>query len=823
MPVDITHRKLRNQANLEGSRFFELYERLSLGKVDSGDEYQELLSYAIIFLRQGDDTVEKLGYRIALQYSLDTADFEPLMDIADHRELMPVIAAIRQAHPSAVEESSLRRVLGIAHSASFTTDGGVTRTREQLALRAFNTSNTNAAIIAPTSYGKSEMMTDRALASLPGAVCIVVPSKALIAQTKTELVRLMRQRDISTRVISHPEAYNRDSSFVAILTQERLHKLFVDNPALQLDQLLVDEAQNVLSNDARSLELSQVILVARARNASMQVAYYTPFLENPEVLRHVNGVDSEVRSRTVTEQVKVEQFLTGEPGKPLHVFDQFLGRAFETTLSVPEDDADAVITFAGARTIVYLNKPRDAQDMARRIATKVAITDEAVTPSAEKAIEAIGDLVDKDYLLVDVIRSGVLFHHGQIPEVLRQYVENLFREDQSPQPRYLVTTSTLLEGVNTPADTMILLSPDRGRGHLARSAFRNLVGRVARFSQIFAPGEPKLSLLLPKIYILKSSYARTDWNPLNWLRDRADPSKPATDPVENPLLESGPVDQPRIEALERLENIESGASGLEDPRLAQTNFGRLCFRHGAHDFDVFRYERLMQDRADERANQVVSTAAELITLIVELFLTGVELGPGNDGLERIRDDQAARNFYAMFLAWRAAGDPLKLMIGRYLKYWMGQHDDLIWVGTKWGEVKKFATEHANAYVHRSRKSRGALVNLAIVRIKAEFDFLDYSLMKYLEIMFSLDLVDETFYLKLKYGTADRYVITLLRNGMSFELAHLVADSYRPFVSVDIQANTIELRPGLLEAMESGTANDILMFEVRGLVGAQAQA
>jgi len=704
MPVDITHRKLRNRANLEGSRFLELYQKMSLSQLLTEEEYQELLSFAIIFLRQGDTTVEKLGYRIALQYSLDTSDFEPLMDIADHRELMPVLAAIRRAHPAVLEDNSLHRILGVAHSANFTKEG-VTRTREQLALQAFNTNNPHAVIIAPTSYGKSEMMTDRALASLPGAVCILVPSKALIAQTKAELVRIMRQREISTRVISHPEAYNGEQSFVAVLTQERLHKLFVDQPNLHIDQLLVDEAQNVLSDDTRSLELSQVILIARRRKAEMQIAYYTPFLENPDVLRHVNGVDAQVRSRTVSEQVKVEQFLAGTPGLALHVFDQFLGRSFATDQILPLDDADAVVQLAGARTIVYLNRPRDAQDVASRIAAKSGSV--AISPLAEKAIAAISDLIDKDYLLVDVIRNGVLFHHGQIPEVLRQYVENLFREDRSDEVRFLVTTSTLLEGVNTPADTLILLSPDKGRGHLARSAFRNLVGRVARFSQIFAAGQPRLSLLLPKIYVLKSAYARADWNPLSWLGDRADPSKPATDPVENPLLESGPTDQPRIEALERLENIEPGASGLEGARLAQTELGRLCFRHGAHDFDVFRYERLIQDRVDAYRDTAASSAEELIALIGEIFLSGVELGRGADELTRIHDEQAARNFYAMFLTWRASGDPLKLMIGRYLKYWEAQQNDLIWVGSKWGEVKRFATEHVPAYVRRSAKSRAA--------------------------------------------------------------------------------------------------------------------
>lgn len=814
--TDITVRKLRHPKNLDGSTFLELYEKLVLSQQLTDEEYQELLAFAVIFMRQGDSTVEKLGYRIALQYSLDTQDFDPLMAISDQREIMPVLEAIRRAHPEAVDSSDLRQVLSEAHGANFTKDG-VTRTREQLALQQFNRQHSQAAIIAPTSYGKSEMLISRAIAALPGAVCIVVPSKALIAQTKAELIRVAGGPTSTTRVITHPEAYNGEDSFIAVLTQERLHRLFVDNSNLQIGHLLVDEAQNILGNDARSLELSQVILIARRRNPNLQIAYYTPFLEEPEALRHVNGVDNDVRSRTVHEQVKAEKFFAGTAGEPLHVFDQFLGRSFANGTVVPADDAAAVLSLAGERTIVYLNKPRDAQALALRIANQVGEVE--LSALAETAITAISDLIDKDYLLVDAIRSGVLFHHGQIPEVLRQYVENLFREDHAEQRRYLVTTSTLLEGVNTPADTMILMSAGKGRGNLVRSSFRNLVGRVARFSQIFDAERPRLSLLLPKVYAIKSSYSRADWNPLAWLGDHADPSKPAVDPVENPLLEAGPKDQPRIEALERLENIERGASGLEEVRLALTELGQLCFRHGAHDFDVFRYERLMQDRADARAGTLVTTADELITTIRTIFLDGVELeGKGTADLERLRDEEAARKFYAMFLSWRADGAPMKLMIGRYLKYWKEQESDWIWVGSKWGDEKRSPAEYVKAYVRRSKKTRPALVNLAIVRIKAELDFLDYNLMKYLEIIFSLGLVEENFYLKLKYGTDDRVVITMLRNGMSFELAKLIAESYDAHIVVDTEVNAVELNASLLGALEADAVNDVLLFEVRGLMG-----
>lgn len=816
MAIEITALKLRNRKNLEDSRFIELYRKLVLSNELNDSEYQELLAFAVIFLQQEDETVQKLGYRIALQYSIDTLDFDPLVSIADHREIMPILAAIREAHPGAINYNRLKNIISFAHEANFTRNG-TTWTREQLALQEFNKHHLEAAIIAPTSYGKSEMLITRALSNLVAATCIIVPSKALVSQTKKDLIRELSSSEQPIRVITHPEAYNGEWSFIAVLTQERLHRLFTDNPSLRFDHLLIDEAQNILSDDFRSLELSQVILIARRRNPELRIAYYTPFLEDPTALQHLHGADSGVRSRSVSEQVKAERFFAGELGAPLHAFDQYLIRSFESDWSVPNEPAEMINALAGKRTIVYLNRPRDAQAVALQLAERIG--EIPLSQLAETAITAISDLLDEDYALIDAIRSGVLFHHGQIPEVLRQYVENLFREDQTEQRRFLVTTSTLLEGVNTPADTMILMSPGKGRGYLSRSAFRNLVGRVARFSQIFRPDMPQLSLLLPKIYAIKSSYTRRDWNPIRWLTDRSDPNKIASEQVENPLLESGPPDQPRIEALERLENIEPGSSGLENLRLAETRVGELCFKHGVREFDVFRHERLLEQRLNERGSILVTTPRGLIALICHVFLEGVELvGKDADNFKRLREEAAAQRFYSMFLGWRVESLPMKFMIKRYLQYWNEQTSDWIWVGSKWGDEKKLSTEHVEAYVRRSKKTRPALLNLAIVRIKAELDFLDYALMKYLEILYSMHLVEESLYLSLKYGTDDRFIIALLRNGMSFELARLIAESYRDYVSVDLTLNTVEIGDGLLEVMATDSVNDILLFEMRGLQG-----
>ena len=71
---------------------------------------------------------------------------------------------------------------------------------------------------------------------------------------------------------------------------------------------------------------------------------------------------------------------------------------------------------------------------------------------------------------------------------------------------------------------------------------------------------------------------------------------------------------------------------------------------------------------------------------------------------------------------------------------------------------------------------------------------------------------ETYYLTLVDEVS--HSPSQLKSGMTPE-------SYREFVGADTAAKTIELRPGPLEARESATVSDILLFEVRGLIGAHA--
>lgn len=87
-----------------------------------------------------------------------------------------------------------------------------------------------------------------------------------------------------------------------------------------------------------------------------------------------------------------------------------------------------------------------------------------------------------DYPLVTYIGNGFSYHHADLPQDIREAIENAYAKGILP---LIVSTSTLAEGVNMPIKTLVLhnllsplsFSPPR---YLDVSSIKNIVGRVGR-------------------------------------------------------------------------------------------------------------------------------------------------------------------------------------------------------------------------------------------------------------------------------------------------------------------------------------------------------
>ena len=162
-----------------------------------------------------------------------------------------------------------------------------------------------------------------------------------------------------------------------------------------------------------------------------------------------------------------------------------------------------------------------------------------------------------------------------------------------------------------------------------------------------------------------------------------------------------------------------------------------------------------------------------------------------------------------------SGLTFKTMISKVLTYWnkFSKYDEskFIYVG-KWGDLGK--NSHKKYWTDISIKTEFEKVNLAIVRLKEEFDFIDNEIIKYIEILNSLGLINESLYLKIKYGTDDKIRIALLNCGISITLSNLLQEKYSNLFNIDLEQGTLIFTKELILEMEKNKENDILICEVR---------
>lgn len=810
MKYDLTLAKIRN------TDFASLYDRFIVGEKLSQKQYEILLAIAICFTNADDTNVQQLGYRIVVEYCNQTNDYIPLYEIAVNKGLYPVSKFIEQHY---IDDS--KRNFFTEWNDAFTeqyVSDEVCRSEQQNSLVHFFESKKDdtVSVIAPTSYGKSELILSAVKEYAGKKICVLTSTKALLIQTKKRVQQI--SKGIFPKIVVHPEMYNlNDSSCLAVLTQERLLRIFKKDPQLSFDCIIVDEAHEMLEDDSRSRTLANVIIVAQKRNPEVAFKFLTPFLADSTNLK-ARYTTYDIEGFKVSEYIKTEKYflydLRNHTG--LKLYDQFLNKY----LPISDNrnlgfEEDVVKAYSAGKNIIYLNKPTDIEKFALALADVLPEVDSELI---QTACDNISEYLQPQYNLLTCLRKGIIYHHGSVPDAIRIYIEDLYKKDDAV--RYVITSSTLLSGVNLPAERMFILDNKRGRSNLSHDSFKNLVGRVCRFSEIFNDETGNLYRLEPQIYLVFGKYFAQNANCESFLRNVAKVEQNYKDAVDNVLLSEAKITADNEEKLrqasEFIENYENGVVEDYQERYTNTVSGKACIMNGITEFDVFAHEATIQQQVDVYQSESIkiSDSNTLLETINDLFIQHLP-DNGVESLKRL-ENKEARNFYSMMFEWRVKNKSYAEMISLFVGYWhqlyKKDRNVMVYVG-KWGDIKRPGSNVAR-YTKFVGKTRTQVVNLAIVRIKEEQDFIDNTLIKYVEVLHDLDLIEDRFYAQIKYGTDDERTICLIKNGLSLSSAMLLIKKYGDHLQIDIPASTVVYGENLVAEMIKAEENQIQIYEVQ---------
>lgn len=328
--------------------------------------------------------------------------------------------------------------------------------REQAYAYALLMDGRNVILSAPTSFGKSRVIDGVLASGRFSNVIVVVPTIALIDETRRRLSRLLGE---SYKVLTHVSQEAGEKT-AYVLTQERVLE-FEELPPVDL--FVVDEFYklSIEDLDAGTDDRARLLNLAFYKLLQTGAQFY---LLGPNIggiseatLNQLDCVWIDSWDTTVSVEVIAE---LGNGSKD------------ERLLAVAE--ACAV---RGERTLVYCSSPERAETVAMQIADAGL---GRATGLAGEATDWMAAHYHPRWRAARALAAGVGVHHGQLPRALGTYMVGAFdREEIS----FLVCTPTLIEGVNTKAKNVIVYDATIGtQTPIDLFTYNNIRGRSGRMS-----------------------------------------------------------------------------------------------------------------------------------------------------------------------------------------------------------------------------------------------------------------------------------------------------------------------------------------------------
>ncbi|MCL4678064.1 MAG: DEAD/DEAH box helicase [Alphaproteobacteria bacterium] len=354
---------------------------------------------------------------------------------------------------------------------------------------------------APTASGKTYIvfryLLEKLAAKKARLILYIAPTRALVTEVENEIRNMAAAIGIDNLSVSSipiKELYKPDTQSVLVFTQERLHIFLnaLENIA-QVDILIVDEAQK-LSDGMRGVILQDAIERVIRISPNTKVIYLSPNSENPTDL--IQDAPALTRTKVVdNEQPMVSQNIIwasqtdeGSTNWKLEIKNKddtsllgtFTLKDRPTGIAKKMALVTAALGKEGQGYLVYANEAGEAE----RIASFIS---ELVGEKENEDLQALSNLakegVHKDYDLVRTAKCGVAFHYGNMPSLLREEIEEAFNKGHI---KFLVCTSTLIEGVNLSCKTIFIQGPRKGRtNQMEGQDFWNLAGRAGRWGKEF--------------------------------------------------------------------------------------------------------------------------------------------------------------------------------------------------------------------------------------------------------------------------------------------------------------------------------------------------
>lgn len=380
----------------------------------------------------------------------------------------------------------------------------------------------------PTSSGKTSIceiaIFNETKKNPENKVLFLVPYRALASELKNTLCRNLLNLGIKSKVIYggnlSVQEYNDSIENVnlVISTPEKLMAIQnATNDIYDYFSVIICDEGHLLDQDDRGLNYELLISKIKCfSNYPKRFLFLSAIIPNISSINNWLGGNDETKVISNYRPVKINYAFLEESNKKLknyslnvnptkknpekYKIENFIVKEdFNSTKKLSKIEISVITTLKSLNTgsVILFSPTKDTNTGVIKLSESLIenIENNNSLPKPIKyakkvRIEILEEYFEqtlgKDNILYKLIKAGVALHHGDIPQDIRELIEDYLRNNYI---RLVICTNTLAEGVNLPIKTIVIHTVKRFNPSLEKQEnmkirdLKNLFGRAGRASK----------------------------------------------------------------------------------------------------------------------------------------------------------------------------------------------------------------------------------------------------------------------------------------------------------------------------------------------------
>lgn len=330
--------------------------------------------------------------------------------------------------------------------------------REQSSVLAKLFEGKSIAVSAPTSFGKSFIIDAFISVKRPSTVVIIVPTIALMDETRR---RLFKKFSEMYTIITAPDT-RLGLKNIFIFPQERVFSYLASLETVDL--LVVDEFYKASQKHDRDRAPSLIKAILKLSKKAVQRYYLAP---------NIKKLSDNAFTRDM-EFIELLDFNT------VYLDIQELYKDIGGDSAKKGEKLLELISTGSQKSLVYAGSYSEIRKIADFVIRTMPVVDRMYTSAFANWLRRNYQV---DWALADLVERAVGVHNGSMHRCLSQIQIKLFEYEDGFDS--IVSTSSIIEGVNTSAQNVIVWRSKVGNTNLKNFTYKNIIGRGGRMFKYF--------------------------------------------------------------------------------------------------------------------------------------------------------------------------------------------------------------------------------------------------------------------------------------------------------------------------------------------------